>query len=112
MNESQNDHKVKKKGTIPNQGSLQAYLQNFTKEAIDGIVEILRTTRNENLRMGAAKIIIDKSIPDIKALEISGTDGRPIEIIIVEDVNNNNEIPTSNQELSKTTIDIHPPSAI
>ena len=111
MNEDKTTHKAKKGGP-PNQGTLQSYLQNFTIEGIDAIVEILRTTRNESLRMGAAKIIIDKSIPDIKAIEISGTDGGPIEIVIVEDVNNNNEIPFTDTKLPETTIDIHPPSTV
>lgn len=81
MNE--NDHEAKKEGTIPNKGSLQAYLQNFTKEAIDAIVDILRNSRNENLKMGAAKLIIDKSIADLKAVELTGKDGEPIKLNVI-----------------------------
>ena len=108
MNESQNDHKPKKKGTIPNQGSLQAYLQNFTKEGIDAIVEILRTTRNENLKMGAAKIIIDKSIPDKKAVELTGEDQGQILVKIVEEKFDYGITAdsTTNQKLRETTINI------
>ena len=84
MNET-DDTRQSKKGSTPNQGTLQSYIQNFTLEAIDAIVVILRTTKNENLRMGAAKIIIDKSIADVKAIELSGKNGEPININIVND---------------------------
>ena len=77
-------HEAKKQGP-PNQGSLQAYIQNFTLEAIDALVNILRTTRNESLKMGAAKVIIDKSIADIKAIELSGKNGSPITIQLIND---------------------------
>ena len=72
-----------KKGGAPNQGSLQSYIQNYTKEAIDAIVVILRTSRNESLKMGAAKLIIDKSIADKKAVELSGANGEPIKLNII-----------------------------
>ena len=78
-----NDQEAKKQGTIPNKGSLQAYIQNFTLEAIDSIVEIMRTSRNENLKMGAAKVIIDKSIADLKAVEVGGTNGQPIKLTLI-----------------------------
>ena len=84
MNDKRKIHQAKKQGP-PNQGSLQAYIQNFTLEAIDALVEILRTTRNESLKMGAAKVIIDKSIADIKAIELSGKDGSPIRVQLIND---------------------------
>ena len=73
---------AKGKGT-PNKGTLQSYIQNFTQEAIDVLVEIMRTSRNENLKMGAAKVIIDKSIADLKAMEVTGQDGEPIKITVI-----------------------------
>ena len=78
-----NENQQAKKGGAPNQGSLQAYIQNYTKEAIDAIVNILRTTRNEALKMGAAKVIIDKSIADIKSVELSGKNGEPIKLNVI-----------------------------
>jgi hypothetical protein len=67
----------------PNKGALQSYIQNFTKEAIDCIVEIMHTSRNEALKMGAAKVIIDKSIADLKAMEVGGVNGEPIKFTII-----------------------------
>ena len=81
---TQKNHEAKK-GGAPNKGSLQAYIQNFTKEAIDGVIKIMRTSRNEALVFGAAKLVIDKSIADIKAVELTGQDNGPILIKIVSE---------------------------
>lgn len=75
-------HKPIRPEATPNKGTLQSYVQNFSIEAVDAIIEILRTTRNDALKMGAAKVIIDKSIPDLKAMEIGGVDGEPIKFFI------------------------------
>ena len=72
-----------KGGATPNQGHLQSYIQNFTQEAIDCLVEIMRTSRNESLKLGAAKTIIDKSIADKKAVEVGGLNGEPIKFTIL-----------------------------
>lgn len=69
---------VKKQGT-PSQATLQSYIQNYSKEAIDQIVHTMRFSNNENLKFGAAKVIIDKSIADIKALELTGANGQPLQ---------------------------------
>ena len=69
---------AKKGEATPGKGTLQSYVQNYTKEAIDKIVEIMRTSKNDALVMGAAKVIIDKSIPDLKSAELQGEGGGPI----------------------------------
>ena len=86
MNEENTTQQAKTGEATPNKGTLQSYVQNFTKEAIDAIVEILRTTRNEALKMGAAKVIIDKSIPDVRAIELTGKDGQPLQLSIKLDM--------------------------
>lgn len=74
---------ARKGESTPSKGTLQSYLQNFSKEAIDVLVEIMRTSRNENLKMGAAKVIIDKTIADLKAVEIGGVNGEPIKLNLI-----------------------------
>ena len=73
---------IKPGGNPTDKATLQSYLQRYSREAIDAIINILRTTRNESLKMGAAKVIIDKSIPDVKAVEITGKDGQPFTLYI------------------------------
>lgn len=82
MNEKTNGHEAKT-GGVPNKGSLQAYLHNFTKESIDEIVKIMRTSRQESLRFAAARAILDKTIPDMKAVEVTGKDGEPIKLSVI-----------------------------
>jgi hypothetical protein len=70
------------RGGHPNKASLQAYIQDFTREAIDGIVDIMRNSHNEQLKFAAQKLIIDKSIADVKAMELTGQNGEPIQLFI------------------------------
>lgn len=59
-------------GPVPSKTSLAQILQRHAPEAMEALLNILRTTRNESLRFGAAKLIIDKTIPDLKSEEIKG----------------------------------------
>jgi hypothetical protein len=83
MAEKTTTQKAKLPGATPSRGTLQSYIQNFTLEAIDCLVDIMHNSRNESLKMGAAKTLIDKSIPDIKAVEITGENGGPIKLNII-----------------------------
>lgn len=95
MNEKTNEAKTP--GPINRQG-LYAYVSQYTKEAIDVLVEIMRTTRNESLKLGAAKAIIDKNLPDVKAVEITGQDGGPIRVQLI-----NNYLSTFDGNVSTST---------
>lgn len=66
-----------------NRQGLYAYASKFSQEAIDAMVEIMRTTRNESLKLGAAKALLDKSLPDLKVTEITGENGEPIKFNII-----------------------------
>ena len=64
-----------------------AYVSQYTQEAVDKLVEIMRNSKNESLVLGASKAIIDKTIADVKAVELNGglnADGErePIRIFI------------------------------
>jgi hypothetical protein len=49
--------------------------------ALETVIDVLRNGTNENARLGAARTIIDKVLPDLKASEITGENGGAIEII-------------------------------
>lgn len=83
MAEKTTTQEAKPTGATPSRGTLQSYIQNFTLEAIDCLVDIMRNSRNESLKVGAAKTLIDKSIPDIKAVELTGENGGPIKLNII-----------------------------
>jgi NADPH-dependent curcumin reductase CurA len=79
-----------KGGGIMNRGSLYAYVSKYTKEAVDVLVDLMKNGKQESVRMGAANALLDKTIPDLKAVEMTGENSGPLIIKIVDDVKNNN----------------------
>lgn len=61
-----------KKGGPVSRTGFYSLVSQYTEEAITKIVEIMRTSRNESLVLGAANAILDKTIPDLKAIEMGG----------------------------------------
>ena len=55
-------------------GSLYRMTSKHAKKAIEVLVELLES-KHPNYRLGAAKIIINKCLPDLKATEVKGLDG-------------------------------------
>lgn len=50
--------------------------------ALDTIIDVMKTSKNDNARLGAANKIMDKVLPDLKATDIT-TDGEKIQGIDV-----------------------------
>lgn len=72
-----------KKGGVTNRGTLYAYASAYSFEAIDFLVEIMRDEQTQKaVRMGAARALLDKSLPDLKSTELTGQENGPIEIIL------------------------------
>lgn len=73
MNEEQKGSKPTRGGaTVKSKQSFYAAISEYTQEAIDFMVETMRNSRNESLKFGAARAIIDKTIPDLKSVELGG----------------------------------------
>lgn len=51
--------------------------------AIDTIIDILKNSKHDSTRLGAANKIIDKVLPDLKAQSFQDDDGNSIPIPIV-----------------------------
>lgn len=81
MNE-ESTNEAKTPGPTNRQG-LYAYASKYSQEAIDVMVDILRTSRNESLKLGAAKALLDKALPDLKAMEVTGENGEPIKFNVL-----------------------------
>lgn len=69
---------------VPKRTNLYARVSKYAPRAIKKVAELLES-KNESVALGAVKVILDKAIPDLKALEIDERDTNPIEIRIVED---------------------------
>lgn len=74
---------VAKKGGNPKRKMLYAEAAKHAPRAIEVLVDLMNNGDNDNVRMGAAKVILQKSIPDLKAIEVSGDEGRPLGVIIL-----------------------------
>jgi len=49
-------------------------------EAFETILNVMRTSENPSDKIGAAKLIINKVLPDLKATELTGEDGGRIKL--------------------------------
>ena len=74
----------KKQGNLSRQ-ELYAKTSKHAPRAIEVLLELMENGDNDNVRLGAAKCILAKTIPDIRATEITGEGGGPIDVNIVKD---------------------------
>jgi hypothetical protein len=76
---------VPKKGGSPSREVLYAYASQYTQEAFDKALDLMRHCPNENVALGAIKLVLERSLPAIKALELSGKNGDPITVQLIND---------------------------
>lgn len=61
---------------------IKEYAQQFSKEAIDELVKLMRKSKDPKTRKAAADSILDRGIgKPFQAVEVSGKDGGAIPII-------------------------------
>lgn len=69
-------------GSTPNRQGEYAKMATLLPSAFDKL-KILLESRNENIALGAVKVVIDKCLPDLKAIEVGGVEGGPIQLNII-----------------------------
>lgn len=74
----ENGIKKPRGSAIPSKAVLQSLVQSHTKKAIKEIVFVMKNSKSEHLRLEAARIILNKSVPDIRSFTVSGENGNPI----------------------------------
>lgn len=73
---------VKKTGGVPSRSALYAKVAPYAEEAILKLVELMRCG-NPAVEMGAAKVLLAKTVPDLKAMEVKiDPESAPLGIII------------------------------
>lgn len=80
------DNNQAKKGGNPSRDILYAEAAKHAPRAIAVLVEIMEKGDNDNARMAAAKAILNKAIPDLKAMELSGKDGEQLSVLVKLDM--------------------------
>lgn len=83
------------KGGIPSKQAIYQKAAAHAYEAIETLARIIKDGDNDNARVGAAKALLAKCIPDLKASELTGKDGEPLLQALVKflDGNDNSRNP-------------------
>ena len=74
-----------KKGGVVSRQTLYQVASKYSKEAIETLYDLMKNGNQESVRMGAAKALLDKALPDLKTTEFTGENGGDIVIKIVEE---------------------------
>lgn len=77
------------KGGIPSKQRIYQKAAAYAIEAIETLAKAMREADNDNARVGAAKVLLAKCIPDLKATELTGEGGNEILIKILDYANSN-----------------------
>ena len=64
---------IPKRGGSPSKAVLYEYASQYTQEAFDRAIELMRTSRNESIVLGAVKIALGKTMPDLSLQEHTGS---------------------------------------
>jgi len=91
---------------VPSKRAITLKYLGHAEEALEVLVETMRNKRaQDTARLAAARAILDKVIPDVRAMEIMGEDHGPIRVIIVAD-DDEYRARVANQKLPEATVDI------
>ena|SRR3990167_8867563 len=80
MEEKEKENHQGEGGGYVSRARLYKMVANKSKKAIEVVYKLMLTSKNEAVQLGAAKIILAKSIPDLQSQEFSGKDGEPLAI--------------------------------
>lgn len=70
---------------MPSRDALYRKVANHALEAIDTIVgEMKAPTKMASVKIGAAKVILNKALPDLKATELTGKDGAAFTVQLIK----------------------------
>lgn len=67
--------------TYPSKQKIYSEIASHADEIFQVLYDCLKS-KNEGIAMGAAKVLINKLVPDIKSVELSGQNGQPIQFFI------------------------------
>lgn len=71
----------KKHGGPVSKNKLYQKASSYSMEAIDTLVRHMRSP-NSSISMGAAKTLLNKALPDLKAVEVSGDERAPLKVVL------------------------------
>jgi len=69
-------------GGTPSRKGLYAKTAKYFGEALDVLVNEMRKGDNSNARIAAARTIVNKVLPDLKATELTGAEGEAMKVLV------------------------------
>lgn len=66
---------------VKSRKNLYAYASKYSEEAIDMLYSLMKTSRNEGIQLGAAKALLNKTLPDLRTSEQQIEERIPIPIL-------------------------------
>jgi len=94
--EKATSYKRNKGGTIYSKKRIRSIIAERADEILVVLFEALHNTKNNNLQLGAAKILMNKILPDLKATELSAKNNSSLEGLIKIVYENNQTVPMAN----------------
>lgn len=52
--------------------AIRELIRAYVPEAIETLIDLMRNGDNDNVKMGATKVLLSKVIPDLKSSEVTG----------------------------------------
>lgn len=71
-------------GKTPNRQGLYAKAARYAVNAIEILVYLMENSKNDTVRVSAAKALLDKALPDLRAMELDNAADKELKIIIVD----------------------------
>lgn len=94
------------RGGVMSRDKLYAVAAQYAPRAIEVLQELMDEQYQPSVRVSAAKTLLAKALPDIKAMEISGKDGEPLKVLFVPaEVMAKYQIENKKDALSASAID-------
>ena len=85
----------RKTGGVPSRKELYTQVQRHFPEALETLVKIMRSAKQDSVRVSAANKIMDKILPDLKSQTFEDDEGNikpiPIYTVYVQRDNSNQE---------------------
>ena len=75
-------NKPKRRG-VPKRRLVYAKVAKHAPKAIEVLVYLMEFAKQESVKIAAAKTLLAKTIPDIKALELSSDSDKPLGVVIL-----------------------------
>lgn len=88
--------------STPSKQQLTALLQSHSKRAIKELVWLMKHSKNESLRAECAKAILNKSIPDVKAIQAQDSEGNTPKYTVLM----GNGFVYKPKDIESTTVDV------